>query len=134
MTTWGLVREASSGAGQHKYLLPELLGHFDGTREEALAELRSRARRYEPSRPWNPKRRRLFRERDGYLLVVTGSWESFCTRFSVAELVEDSDAPQETAVSDRTVPEPEPAPAPSPERYTDGVPVKPAWLGRTDLP
>ncbi|MEU5837975.1 hypothetical protein ABZ820_30490 [Streptomyces diacarni] len=55
-------------------------------------------------------------------------------KYLMPELVEDSDAPQETTVSDRSAPEPEPTPAASPERYTDGVPVKPAWLGRTDLP
>ncbi|MGP3735242.1 hypothetical protein ACTWJ9_18905 [Streptomyces sp. GDS52] len=158
MTTWGLVIETTMGVGERKHTEAYVLAHVTGEREEALAELERRARSYSPPHPRNPKRRRLLRQDDGFLLVVDGAWQSFVTRFTVAELIEDSAAPPapepapETAPEPvvETVPEPVPEPvaeapsapvaaAPEPaeqqvERYADGVPVKPAWLGRTDLP
>ncbi|MCQ4202343.1 hypothetical protein M4J06_006686, partial [Streptomyces coelicoflavus] len=81
-----------------------------------------------------------------FLLVVDGAWQSFVTRFTVAELLTDSAAPQ--APEPEPVPEPEtgtapepvaeaappaPAAAREPELDADGVPVRPAWLGRRDL-
>ncbi|MGW5124516.1 hypothetical protein ACWEQ7_10760 [Streptomyces sp. NPDC004069] len=78
-------------------------------------------------------------------------WQSFVTRFTVAELLEDSDAPAapEPAVetlgapaAPESVVEATGAPvaaAAEPveqqvERYSDGVAVNPTWLGRNDLP
>ncbi|MEU6660197.1 hypothetical protein [Streptomyces sp. NPDC046821] len=143
MTTWGLIVETTVGMGERKHMEASVLAHVEGSREEAMAELERRAWRYIPEHPRNARRRRAYRTADGILLVMDGSWQSFSTRFVVAELVGDSDAPP---------PEPEPVPAevdptppaqpentgtPSPDasvaRYDDGVPVKPAWFGRTDL-
>ncbi|MFF3894135.1 hypothetical protein ACFYY3_13240 [Streptomyces sp. NPDC001812] len=150
MTTWGLVIETTMGVGERKHTEAYVLAHVTGEREEALAELERRARNHSPAHPRNPKRRRLLRQDDGFLLVVDGAWQSFVTRFTVAELLEDSAAPPAPEPVVETVPNPAPEPvveapstpvaaAPEPaeqqiERYADGVPVKPAWLGRTDLP
>ncbi|MFF1400364.1 hypothetical protein ACFVZD_42190 [Streptomyces sp. NPDC058287] len=152
MATWGLIVEMTVGTGERKHIEASVLAHVEGSREEALAELGEWIGRYTPEHPRSPKRSRIFRTADGFLLVVDGAWQSFSSRFTVAELVKDSAAPepQPTPVPEPTpVPAPEdaaPPPAASPEdatvapsgptvdRYADGVPVKPAWLGRTDLP
>ncbi|MFD8427617.1 hypothetical protein [Streptomyces coelicoflavus] len=140
---WGLVVETTVGTGERKHTEAQVVGHVTGSRQEALAELERRARSYSPTHPLSPRRRRLLRVGDGFLLVVDGAWQSFVTRFTVAELLEDSAAPR--------IPEPEPeaeaAPEPvaeaappasaearEPELDADGVPVRPAWLGRRDLP
>nr|WSW49618.1 hypothetical protein OG296_42010 [Streptomyces sp. NBC_01001] len=153
MTTWGLILETTVGSGEHKHTEAYVMAHVEGGRETALAELERRARAYTPEHPRNPKRRRLFRDGDGFLLVVDGAWQSHATRFSAAELLDDTDRPAPAervsgepaaaeARSARTptpIPTPESPPPPSTaavavERDEDGVPVKPAWLGRTDLP
>ncbi|GAA1260355.1 MULTISPECIES: hypothetical protein [Streptomyces] len=148
MATWGLIVEMTVGTGERKHMEASVLTHVEGSREEALAELGEWIGRYTPEHPRSPKRSRIFRTADGFLLVVDGAWQTFSSRFTVAELVKDSAAP---------APEPQPTPVPTPEdaapapaapaentapapsgptvdRYADGVPVKPAWLGRTDLP
>ncbi|MCZ4102468.1 MULTISPECIES: hypothetical protein [Streptomyces] len=146
MAVWGLVMETTVGLGERKHTEASVMQHVEGSRQEALAELEARARRHEPEHPRSPQRRRLFRTCDGLLLVVDGTWQSFSTRFTLAELVEDSAAPVPTATPE---PQPEPVDAQLPEsegttppvvgdsspveRYNDGVPVKPSWLGRTDL-
>ncbi len=132
MTTWGLVLETTMGAGEGKRTEARVLAHISGTRAEALAELERRARGYAPEHPRSPRRRRLFRDGDGFLLVVEGALQSFATRFTVAELLEDSAAGSAQAPGGA-------AGAPDGageqgERYADGVPVRPAWLGRDDLP
>ncbi|NJP51437.1 hypothetical protein HCJ93_15515 [Streptomyces sp. SBST2-5] len=141
-TTWGLVVETTVGAAERKRTEAQVVGLVEGTREEALAELERRAREHVPAHPFNPKRRRLLRSHDGFLLIVDGAWSSFLTRFSVAELLQDSAAPApqpppEPAAEEPVAEEP-PAPArPTPEqlaqRDEDGVPVVPGWLGRRDL-
>ncbi|MFH8790743.1 hypothetical protein [Streptomyces roseoverticillatus] len=143
MATWGLIVETTVG-GEHKRTKTSVLAHVEGEREEALAELERRARDFVPQHPWNPKRRRFFRHGDGFLLVLDGSWQqSYSTRFTLAELLEDSAAAPEPAEPPAPEPAEPPAPAdsvqpppagPAEERDADGVPVKPAWLGRTDLP
>ncbi|MEV4926459.1 hypothetical protein [Streptomyces roseoverticillatus] len=135
MATWGLIAETTVGGGDRKHVEAYVLAHVEGEREAALAELGRRARDYVPEHPWNPKRRRLFRHGDGFLLVLDGAWQSYSTRFTIAELLEDSavvPAPPEPPAPEDSV-QPPPA-GPAGERDADGVPVKPAWLGRTDLP
>ncbi|MEU7061757.1 hypothetical protein [Streptomyces sp. NPDC046197] len=138
MTTWGLVIETTVGVGERKHTEAHVAAHVTGPREEALAELERRARSHLPEHPRSPKRRRLLRQDDGFLLVIDGAWQSFVTRFTVAELLEDSD-PSATpelvveASSAPAVPTAEPVEQ-QVERYADGVPVKPRWLGRDDLP
>ncbi|WP_406016214.1 hypothetical protein OG520_38305 [Streptomyces sp. NBC_00984] len=142
MAIWGLVIETTVGLGERKHAEAYVLTHVEGTREEALEELERRARGHTPEHPRSPKRRRLFREGDGFLLVIDGAWQSFSTRFTVAELLDDSAAPAPPS-AEAAPPEAEPDPAdavpPSPstppvERYADGVPMRPTWWGRTDLP
>lgn len=138
MTTWGLVIETTTGAGERKHTEAYVVAHVLGSRAEALAELERRARSYSPEHPRSPRRRRLLREGDGFLLVVDGAWQSFVTRFTVAELLEDSAAPaapepEAGEAPDGPVAVPD-APAEQVERDADGVPVRPAWLGRDDLP
>ncbi|MFE5089735.1 hypothetical protein ACFRCI_04895 [Streptomyces sp. NPDC056638] len=137
--------ETTVGVGERKHAEAYVLAHLEGTREDALVELERRARNHTPEHPRSPKRRRLFREGDGFLLVIDGAWQSFSTRFTVAELLDDSAAPPPPpAEAEPEVPEPGgtvPPPPPSPpspssppvERYADGVPVRPSWLGRTDV-
>ncbi|MGA4982421.1 hypothetical protein [Streptomyces sp. GESEQ-13] len=145
VTTWGLVVETTVGTGERKHTEATVVAHVEGSREEALAELERRARAYVPAHPFNHDRRRLLRDNDGFLLVVDGAWRSFLTRFTVAELLEDSAAPcepepvvEESAPAGEPVEEgPPPPPRPTPEqlaqRDEDGVPVVPAWPGRPDL-
>ncbi|MFI5807896.1 hypothetical protein [Streptomyces sp. NPDC051561] len=146
VATWGLIVEFTAGMGERKRSEAFVLAQVEGSREEALAELERRARGFSPEHPRSPKRRRLFRDRDGFLLVIDGAMSTFNTRFTAAELIEDSAALRvvEPAPEPEPEPEPEPLAEPRPEpvvdpvpdvaRYSDGVPVTPSWLGRTDLP
>ncbi|MGW1316487.1 hypothetical protein [Streptomyces sp. NPDC002426] len=143
MSTWGLVVEQNLGYGRKGRMWSiGVMDHVEGTREEALAALRLRAERFEPVHPANPKSRKLYREADGFLLVVEGVWQPFHCRFSVAEQLYDSTVPEpaeeaaEAEVRDGpTAPEPAPAPAePGPPPAWDAqVPEVPSWLGRDDL-
>ncbi|WP_406339201.1 hypothetical protein [Streptomyces sp. NBC_00649] len=148
MATWGVIVEMTVGTGERKHMEASVLAHVEGSREEALAELGEWIGRYTPEHPRSPKRTRIFRTADGFLLVIDGAWQTFSSRFTVAELVKDSAAPQPSPVPSPVPPPEEAAPPPAvpPEdaaparsgptvdRYADGVPVKPVWLGRTDLP
>ncbi|MGV4987808.1 hypothetical protein [Streptomyces sp. NRAIS3] len=147
MAIWGLVVETTVSAGDRKHIEAAVLAHISGSRAEALAELERRARSFSPEHPRSPRRRRLLRDGDGFLLVVDGAWQSFATRFTVAELLEDSAAPVVQEVPEPVEPPSEPHEPHEPEeqperpeqteqveRYADGVPVKPVWLGRDDLP
>ncbi|MFD7097083.1 hypothetical protein [Streptomyces xanthophaeus] len=148
METWGLIVEATVGLGERKHTEAYVLTQVEGTREEALAELERRARAYSPEHPRSPKRRRLLRSGDGFLLVIEGAWQSYATRFSVAELLEDTDRPEPPPPSiNEPPPAPDAAPVPHSEPLPpaphpaagegcdeDGVPLRPSWLGRTDLP
>ncbi|WP_432055798.1 hypothetical protein [Streptomyces sp. bgisy022] len=154
--TWGLVVETTVGTGQRKHTEAQVVAHVTGSRAEALEELERRARTYQPWHPTSPKRRRLLRLDDGFLLVVDGAYQSFGTRFTVAELLADSETPAaadpgpEGVPETASAPQDPPAPAepdePSPggpdavsgpdavgELDEDGVPVRPSWLGRPDL-
>lgn len=92
MPTWGLIVETTTGTAERKHWVGEVLAQVEGTREEALAELEKRARQYRPAHPRKPQRTRLFRDGDGFLLVSDGVWETFLTRFTLAELLDDSGA------------------------------------------
>lgn len=94
MPRWGLVVEQNLGYGrQGRMWSVGVIGHVEGSREEALAALRVRAERFEPVHPSNPKSRALYREADGFLLVVEGVWQPWHCRFTVAEQLYDSAAP-----------------------------------------
>ncbi|MGI5341613.1 hypothetical protein ACQEVS_31530 [Streptomyces sp. CA-181903] len=132
MATWGPIVESTVGTGDRKHAEARVSAQVRGERADALARLEKIAREYRPDHPLSHKRRRLFRNADGFLLVIDGSWQSHATRFTVAELLEDSAAPAEP-----TTPEPEPEaktrPGLAPDEPAvdaDGVPVRPAWLRR----
>ncbi|MEV4876734.1 hypothetical protein [Streptomyces cyaneofuscatus] len=145
MPRWGLLVEQNLGlGGQRRVWSSAVMERVDGTREEALEVLRQRAEVYEPVHPASPKRRRLYQERDGFVLVLDGAWQSFHCRFTVMEELYDSAAP-EPEPEPRTAPEPEPVqppppvrrrpvrppPPPEPERAWDAdVPEVPSWLNR----
>ncbi|OKJ93497.1 hypothetical protein AMK26_33965 [Streptomyces sp. CB03234] len=150
MPTWGLLVEQNTGHGsQRRMWSAGVMGHVDGSREEAMAALRRRAETYQPVHPSRPRRRRLYRCDDGFLLVLEGAWQDFHSRFSLIELLSDSsaaalapasgsekprDATPEPEPEPEPHPEPAPEPAPEPERPWDAdVPEVPSWLGRRDL-
>ncbi|MER6734800.1 hypothetical protein [Streptomyces puniciscabiei] len=142
MTIWALVVETTVGVSERKHVEAHVVAHVSGSRAAALAELERRARSHAPEHPRSPRRRRLLRVSDGFLVVVDGAWQSFATRFTLAELLEDSAAPVPPEPAESVEPEASDAPqtqdapeeqADQVERYSDGVPVKPAWLGRDDL-
>ncbi len=151
-TTWALVVETTQGIGQRKHTVARVLGHVEGSLEEALAELERQARGYVPEHPGSPRRRRLLRTADGFLLVVEGSWQTFASRFTVGELLADSEAPpapepeareprvrepragESAPAGPRAGPDEPSGPASGPDEVDeDGIPVRPAWLGRRDL-
>ncbi|MEI7032198.1 hypothetical protein [Streptomyces pratensis] len=163
MPRWGLLVEQNLGyGGQRRVWSAEVLTHVAGTREEALTALRKIAEGFRPIHPSSPKRRRLYRERDGFLLVLDGAWQSFHCRFTAVEQLADSAAPAPEPApepqaapkpprpvgEDPSAPEPQAAPKPPPPaperpapRPTPGpgpawdaeVPEVPSWFGRTDL-
>ncbi|MFH8724525.1 hypothetical protein [Streptomyces termitum] len=130
--TWGLVVETTVGTGERKHVEATVVAHVTGPREAALAELEQRARNHTPAHPLSPRRRRLLRQHDGFLLVVDGAWQSYVTRFTVAELLEDSAAPAASPLAPGSPRAPGP-PSASGERDEDGIPIRPSWLGRHDL-
>ena len=67
-----------------------LLGEYEGSREDALAQLLERAKAFKPEHPRIVRRQRIFAVTDGYLVLSKGATETFHHRFSVAELIHDS--------------------------------------------
>lgn len=149
MPRWGLLVEQNLGlGGQRRVWSAGVMEHVDGTREEALAVLRQRAETYRPVHPASPKRRRLYRESDGFVLVLDGAWQSFHCRFTVIEELYDSAAPKpvppaapepepepEPVLPPPPPPKPRPRPEPEPEpeqprAWDADVPEVPSWLHR----
>jgi hypothetical protein len=148
MTTWGLISEKTNAKDWDRDItLTRVVAYVEGTYEEALAELERHARNVMAHYPKKRKRRHLYRNGDDFLLIIDSSpWWSKRIRFTVAELLEDTAAPgKQTDSGDTTKStdeeqdmsepvEPRLPASRSEERYPDGVPVKPKWLGRPDLP
>ncbi|WP_137992902.1 hypothetical protein [Streptomyces vilmorinianum] len=158
MTRWGLIVEQTVGFGNERRMwAPAVIAHVTGTREEAMEVLRERARYFQPMHPAKDRRRVLYQDGDGFLLILDGVWQTFHCRFTVAELLYDSNAPEPEPEPERereARPEPEEAQEPEPETVSEntpepvrepeppapppawdaGVPARPSWLGRTDLP
>ncbi|MGW0822406.1 hypothetical protein [Streptomyces sp. NPDC002845] len=88
---WGLIVEETDGTGERKAYSATVLEHLTGTREQAVARLEKRARSYGPQHPLNPISTRLYRTAEGFLLVNEGSMRSYGCRFTVAELLYDSE-------------------------------------------
>ncbi|MEU6866043.1 hypothetical protein ABZ924_22770 [Streptomyces sp. NPDC046876] len=151
MARWGLLVEQNLGfGGEHRMWSVGVLGHVEGTREEALAELGRRAQTFAPVHPRTVRRRVVYRTDDGFLAVLEGAWQVFHCRFSVAEQVHDSAPPPEPKPQRAAKAAPEPArglrpvivprrpvapdgPAEADEEWDAGVPDTPSWLGRGDL-
>ncbi|MFJ9344391.1 hypothetical protein ACIRP0_34705 [Streptomyces sp. NPDC101733] len=144
MALWGLILEQNIGAGRgNRMWSVGVMGHVDGTREEALAALRERAESFEPVHPYTVRRRRLYEEEGGFLVVLEGSWQEFHIRFTVARQLADSNPPpappQRPAEPAGPVPPRSPkapgppVPPPPPRDWDAEVPERPAWLGRDDL-
>ncbi|KJY24613.1 hypothetical protein VR44_34860 [Streptomyces katrae] len=145
MPTWALLLEQNIHRRHGSAWSVTVLGHVDGTREEALTALRERVDRFDPSVFYTVKRRRLYGDGDGFMLLVEGRFaRAWHYRFKLAELLEDSAPPPPP-------PEPKPEPVerwqpprprspkppkppqrPAPPREVD-IPERPAWLGRDDL-
>ncbi|MEU5268219.1 hypothetical protein AB0G77_06675 [Streptomyces hygroscopicus] len=92
ITWWGLLMEdylQIMGPGARNHAITPL-GHFRGTREEALEALRERVLRYQPRHPSSPLRTLVYRDGDVFLMVVEGMTGHFCYRFRIAELLWDS--------------------------------------------
>lgn len=94
MGRWGLVVEENQGSGEEKMWALRVLAHVDGTREEALARLESWARTHRPEHPRRPGRRLVYRQGEGFLTVTEGRSRDCHCRFSVLELLYDSEAPE----------------------------------------
>ncbi|WP_329345541.1 hypothetical protein [Streptomyces microflavus] len=132
MPRWGLLVEQNLGfGGQRRVWSAGVMEHVDGTREEALEVLRQRAETYRPVHPTSPKRRRLYRESDGFVLVLDGAWQSFHCRFTVIEQLYDSAAPEPKPPA---LPEPEPVQPPPPVRRRPVVPPEPPRAWDADVP
>ncbi|WP_416967486.1 hypothetical protein [Streptomyces sp. 4F14] len=65
-------------------------GVLDDTVRQALGHVESQARACSPTHPRIPRRTRLCQQDDALLLITDGRFYTFLTRFSLAELVEDS--------------------------------------------
>lgn len=87
---WGLIVEESVGYRNSRYR-PRVLAEVTGTREEALAELARQVEEYLGGYGYDGPRRRLFRTDDGFLYVRGKNYATYGARFSVAELLSDSD-------------------------------------------
>lgn len=146
MTTWALLMEQNIPKGHGLAWSVTVLGHVDGTREEALTALRARADAFDPALFTKVNRRRLYGDGDGFMLLMEGRFaRAWHYRFKLAELLEDSAPPPPP-------PEPKPEPKPKPveqrkprrprpprppqpraaPREAD-IPERPSWLGRDDL-
>ncbi|MCT2590586.1 hypothetical protein LHJ74_11820 [Streptomyces sp. N2-109] len=91
MARWGLLVHKDLGGNVPG--LVEVLDEVDGTREEAEERMRHHIRYYNPRHPTSPKRKRLYRTADGWLLVGDGAFgRSYPYHFRVCELEWDSAA------------------------------------------
>ncbi|MDX2401931.1 hypothetical protein NJO91_02165 [Streptomyces microflavus] len=134
MPRWGLLVEQNLGfGGQRRVWSAGVMEHVDGTREEALEVLRQRAEAYRPVHPTSPKRRRLYRESDGFVLVLDGAWQSFHCRFTVIEQLYDSAEPEPEPPA-LPEPEPEQVQPPPPVRRRPVVPPEPPRAWDADVP
>lgn len=100
MARWGLFAEETVGSGDARRWEFELLGHADGTREDALRRLEEAALAYRPSKPFRVRRSRLYRSGEGFVQVNEGVTTTYLCRFTVAELIRDSKDPKSAAAAD----------------------------------
>ncbi|WP_406206405.1 hypothetical protein OH807_32765 [Kitasatospora sp. NBC_01560] len=94
MARWALVVQETEGVGNDRIWGTNVLGEIEGTREEALAELKRLVPTYSPQHPFNSRQRTLLRDGDTYLLISKGSMRDYHCVFKVWELLWDSTRPE----------------------------------------
>ncbi len=94
MARWALVVEETDGTGDHRLWAPRVLAEIEGTREEALTELKRIVPGYRPQHPMTDRQRTLMRDGDAYLLISRGSMRDYHCVFRVWELLWDSKRPE----------------------------------------
>ncbi|MFJ4849856.1 MULTISPECIES: hypothetical protein [unclassified Streptomyces] len=105
MSRWGLFVEETAGSGDSRRWEFDLLGHADGSREDALRALEGAAQAFRPRKPLSVRRTSTYRTADGLLQVNEGMTTTYICRFTVAELVADSKDPSVAATPRDRVPE-----------------------------
>ncbi|MFF9641963.1 hypothetical protein [Kitasatospora aureofaciens] len=94
MARWALVVEETVGVGRDRTWGSKVLCEVEGTREEAVAELRRIVPTYTPDHPMNSRRQTLLRDGDTYLLISQGSMRDYHCVFKVWEMLWDSKRPE----------------------------------------
>ncbi|WP_395293586.1 hypothetical protein ACF9IK_08225 [Kitasatospora hibisci] len=94
MARWALVVQETEGVGHDRIWGTNVLAEVEGTREDALAELKRIVPAYTPQHPFNSRRRTLLRDGDTYLLISKGSMRDYHCVFTVWELLWDSTRPE----------------------------------------
>lgn len=92
MPIWGLLVEQYTGTTDTKRWSVGVLGHVEGTRDQAMGALRERAETYQPQHPYKVKRRALYETDDGFLLVLDGRYDVYHCRFTLARQLHDTGA------------------------------------------
>ncbi|MFD3454909.1 hypothetical protein ACFWVC_22370 [Streptomyces sp. NPDC058691] len=105
MSRWGLFVEETVGSGGDRRWEFELLGHADGSREDALRALERTAQAFRPRKPMTVRRSWTYRTADALLQVNEGMTATYICRFTVAELIADSKDASVTATPRDRVPE-----------------------------
>lgn len=97
---WGLfVEELTVMYGRYE---PRALSEFTGTRQEALARLEEHVREYLAYNPQDTARIRIYRTADGfYLMRDRGGMRTRGARFSVGELISDTDDAKKAAAAEK---------------------------------
>ncbi|GAA2819470.1 hypothetical protein RMN57_29370 [Kitasatospora sp. CM 4170] len=94
MARWALVVQETEGVGNDRIWGTNVLAEVEGTREDALAELKRIVPTYTPQHPFNSRQRTLLRDGDTYLLISKGSVRDYHCVFKVWELLWDSKRPE----------------------------------------
>lgn len=97
---WGLIVEEARGR-YNGYYQPRVVGEVTGTREEALARLEEAVTDYVDGAGHTTARRRLYRTEDGFHYVHGDGRLTTGMRFSVAELISDSNDAKEAAAAEK---------------------------------
>jgi hypothetical protein len=87
---WGLIVEQNTGSGSELTWFVSVLGHADGTREDALAALRQRIAQFHAPHPHKIRSRALYQVTDGFLLVLDGRMRAYHYRFTIAGQLPDA--------------------------------------------
>lgn len=93
MPHWGLIVEQNirgDGSPQDKRWIGYQLDSVEGTWEQAMQQLLEHVWHFRTRNPTNPRRRRVYREPNGFLLLVAGKTSDYHARFSVCELLCDT--------------------------------------------